>query len=110
MRMGELLVRAMARIARSIEQGGTTIDQCSAAPLSGRAHIDVLPLVVDERLARERAIVSFRLVDDGNVQRDPLLIHFEVGCRAMAVAAASQLGLGPKRSSARPIMVRAAPA
>ena len=85
--MGELLVRAMARVARSIEQGGTTIDQCSAAPLSGRAHI--LPLVVDERLARERAIVSFRLVDDGNVQRDPLLIHFEVGCRAMAVAAAS---------------------
>jgi hypothetical protein len=107
--MGELLVRAMARVARSIEQGGTTIDQCSAAPLSGRAHIDVLPLVVDERLARERAIASFRLVDDGNVQRDPLLIHFELGCRAMAVSAASQLGLGPKRSSARPIMIRAAP-
>jgi len=108
--MGELLVRAMARVARSIEQGGTTIDQCSAAPLSGRAHIDVLPLVVDERLARERAIVSFRLIDDGNVRRDPLLIPFEGWLPSHGGVAASQLGLGPKRSSARPIMVRAAPA
>src|ERR1700690_2652960 len=39
--------------------------------LARRACIDVLHLVVDEVLARERAVFALRFVDDRHMRRDP---------------------------------------
>ena len=61
--------------------------------------------------AREGAVGAARLVEHGDVRRDPALLDQEgqVLGRAVGAVGDEALRLEPKRSSTRSIMVRAAP-
>lgn len=70
------------------------------------ADVDVAFLVKDEVGARERAIFALTLIPYWNVRRDLLGYQpAEKPPRAIAVSAASRLGLIAKRCSVRSIIV-----